>query len=91
MLPHHKFGIPTSKNIGDMHRQEAGLTDGQTDRWKNGVADSAIAICLPKFLTGHKNGFVKKRVELMIAANPVCMYIINRRPMVGVLVILASK
>ena len=46
MHPHTKFGIPTSKNIGDMHRTRSG-TDGRTD--------SAITICLPKFLLGHKN------------------------------------
>ena len=46
MHPHTKFGIPTSKNIGDMHRTRSG-TDGLTD--------SAITICLPKFLWGHKN------------------------------------
>ena len=38
MYPHTKFGIPTSKNIGDMDRTRKrdgrtdGLTDGQTDR-----------------------------------------------------------
>ena len=30
MHPHIKFGIPTSKNIGDMHRTRSG-TDGRTD------------------------------------------------------------
>ena len=30
MHPHIKFGIPTSKNIGDMHRTRSG-TDGPTD------------------------------------------------------------
>ena len=30
MHPHDKFGIPISKNIGDMHRTRSG-TDGQTD------------------------------------------------------------
>ena len=29
MHPHTKFGIPTSKNIGDMHRTRSG-TDGRT-------------------------------------------------------------
>ena len=53
--------------------------------------DSEITICLPKFLWGHKNSF-DKTIELMIAANPVCLYStsfinlsLNRRPMVGVL------
>ena len=32
--PHTKFGIPTSKNIGDMHRTQSG-TDGPTD-WRTG-------------------------------------------------------
>ena len=31
MHPHTKFGIPTSKNIGDMHRTRHG-TDGQAVR-----------------------------------------------------------
>ena len=29
MYPHTKFGIPTSKNLGDMHRTRSG-TDGRT-------------------------------------------------------------
>ena len=45
MHPHTKFGIPTSKNIGDMHGTQSG-TDGWTD--------GAITICLPKFLWGIK-------------------------------------
>ena len=33
MYPHTKFGIPTSKNIGDMDRtrKRVGHTDGRTD------------------------------------------------------------
>ena len=52
MYPHTKFGISTSKNIGDMDRtrKRDGRTDGRTD-WRT---DSAITICLPKFLWGHK-------------------------------------
>ena len=42
MHPQTKFGIPTSKNIGDMNR-----THSRTD--------SVITICPPKFLWGHKN------------------------------------
>ena len=49
MYPHTKFGIPTSKNIGDMDRTRK--RDGLTDR----RTDSVITICLPKFLWGHKN------------------------------------
>ena len=30
MHPQNKFGIPTSKNIGDMHRTRSGM-DGRTD------------------------------------------------------------
>ena len=44
MHPHTKFEIPTSKNIGDMDRT----------RKRDGRTDSAITICLPKFLWGHK-------------------------------------
>ena len=68
MHPHTKIGIPTSKNIGDVHQTGSGA-DGQTD----GGMDKAITICLPQFLWGHKNSFVKK-AELMIAANPVSIY-----------------
>ena len=46
MHPHTKFGILTSKNIGDIHRTQSG---------KDRRTDSAITICLPKFLWGHKN------------------------------------
>ena len=59
MHPHQKFGIPTSKNIGDMRWTgigTEGLTDGRTD----GGKDSAITICLPKVLRGHKNSYAKK-------------------------------
>ena len=49
MHPHTKFGIPTSKNIGDMDRTRK--RDGRTDGWM----DSVITLCLPKFLWGHKN------------------------------------
>ena len=61
MYPHTKFGIPTSKNIGDMDRTRKrdgrtdGRTDGLTDGRTDGRTDSAITICLPKFLWGHKN------------------------------------
>ena len=73
MHPHTKVGIPYSKNIGDMHRTGSG-TGGLTDRRTDGGMDKAIIICLPQFLWGHTNSFVKK-AELMIAANPVCIYI----------------
>ena len=35
MHPHTKFGIPNSKNIGDMHRTRSG-TDGHTDGLTDG-------------------------------------------------------
>ena len=47
MHAHTKFGIPTSKNIGDMHRTQSGM-DGRTDRWTG----------LPKFLLEHKKEYV---------------------------------
>ena len=52
-----------------LDRKRDGRTDGQTD----GGMDKVITICLSQFLWGHKNSFVKK-AELMIAANPVCIY-----------------
>ena len=42
---HTKFGIPTSKNIGDMHRTRSG-SDGQCDY-----------NVPPKVPLGHKNRF----------------------------------
>ena len=47
MYPQTKFGIPTSKNIGDMDRTQK----------RDGGTDGAITICFPKFLWGHKNSF----------------------------------
>ena len=44
MYPHTKFGIPTAKNIGNMDQT----------RKRDGRMDSAITICLPKFLWEHK-------------------------------------
>ena len=66
------------------------LTDGQTGGWML----IAITISLPNFLRGHKNSFVKKS-ELMIAANPLCIYSTSLykawSPSDGRFVILASK
>ena len=53
MYPHTEFGIPTSKNIGDMDRTRK--RDGQMDGLTDVRTDSAITVCLPKFLWGHKN------------------------------------
>ena len=41
MYPHTKFGIPTSKNIGDMDRtrKRDGRTDGRTDGLTDGLTD----------------------------------------------------
>ena len=49
MHPHTKFGIPTSKNIGEMDRTR------KRDRHTEGRTDSVITICLPKFLWGLEN------------------------------------
>ena len=65
MYPHTKFEIPTSKNIGDMDRTRK--PDGQTD----GRTDSAITICLPKFLWGHKNKVSKQKPSVSSVKNPV--------------------
>ena len=43
MYPHTKFGFPTSKNLGDMHRAGSG-TDGQCNYYMP-----------PKVPLGHKN------------------------------------
>ena len=70
MHPHTKFGIPTSKNKGDMHWTGSG-TDGRTDGRRNGQSNYYMPPTVP--LGGHKNSFVKK-AELMITGNPVCIY-----------------
>ena len=57
MYPHTKFGIPYSRNIGDMDRtrKRDGLTDGQCDYYMP-----------PKFLWGHKNGTFAPNVSFSI-------------------------
>ena len=65
MYPHTKFGIPTSKNIGDMDRTRK--RDGRTD----GGTDSAITICLPKFLWGHKN-------QISLTGGHPAIWVINK-------------
>ena len=75
MHPHQKFGIPTSKNIGDMHRTgigTEGLTDGRTDGRTEGRT-VRLLYADQKSFGGIKTVLLKK-VELMIAANPVCIY-----------------
>ena len=77
MHPHHKFGIPTSKNIGDMHPIGSGrnrLTDGRTEGRKESWTVRFL-YASQNSLRGIKTVLLKK-VELMIAANPVCIYII---------------
>ena len=44
--------------------------DGRTDGRRNGQSNYYMPPTVP---FGHKNSFVKK-AELMIAANPVCIY-----------------
>ena len=69
MHPHTKFGIPTSKNIGDMQGTRSG-TDGRTD----GRTDSAITICLPKFLWGIKTKLEDLKV---LRRSPDFLYNVN--------------
>ena len=47
---HTKFGIHTSKNIGDMHRTRSGM-DGQIDGQTDGRSDYYMP---PKVPLGHK-------------------------------------
>ena len=69
MHPHTKFEIPTSKNIGDMH-WTGSRTDGLMDGWRDGQCDYYTP---PKSsFGGIENSFVKK-IELLIATNPVCI------------------
>ena len=49
MHPHIQFGIPTSKNIGDMHRTRSG-TDGQCDYYKNHVRGQGQGHIDPKIV-----------------------------------------
>ena len=66
MHPHTKFGIPTSKNIGDMHRTGSG-TDGLTGGQRNGQSKYYMPPTVPFW--GIKTVLLKK-AELMIAAKP---------------------
>ena len=70
MYPHTKFGIPTSKNIGDMDRTRK--RDGHTD----GRTDSGITICLPKFLWGHKK-YRDKKFNFLKNYNPTPLDMYN--------------
>ena len=47
MYPHNKFGIPTSKNVGDMHRTRSG-TDGQCSQSSFGgiIVPVQCSICV---------------------------------------------
>ena len=56
MHPHTKFGIPTSKNIGDMHRTRSG-TDGWTVRLL--------------YASQSSFGGIKTRNQLIINTSPV--------------------
>ena len=73
MHPHTKFEIPTSKNIGDMDRTRK--RDGRTD----GRTDSAITICLPKFLWGHKKyefrRTLRKCQKVLISKGGCCRHV----------------
>ena len=55
MHPHTKFGIPTSKNIGDMHLTQVGWTDGLTDGRTDGQCDYYMPSQDP---LGHKNSTI---------------------------------
>ena len=71
MHPHTNIGIPTSKNIGDMHRTGSGtdgLTDGQTGEWTKQLLNASHSS-----FGGMKTVLLKK-TELMFAANPVSIY-----------------
>ena len=57
MYPHTKFGIPTSKNIGDMHWTRSG-TDGRTVRLLHASQSSFGGI---KTLKIHKRSTVLER------------------------------
>ena len=59
MYPHTKFGIPTSKNIGDMDRtrKRDGRTDGRTD----GLTDGRTVRLL--YASQSSFGGIKKIVQ----------------------------
>ena len=66
-----------------------GLMDGRMEAW---TVRLLHVYASQKSFGGIRNSSVKKRVELMIAANPVCIYSTSLyKAWVGVLVILASK
>ena len=67
MHPHTKFGIPTSKNIEDMHWTGSG-TDGRTKEWTKQLLYASHSSF------GGIETVLLKKAELMTAANPVCIY-----------------
>ena len=66
MYPHTKFGIPTSKNIGDMDRtrKRDGRTDGRTD----GLTDGRTVRLL--YASQSSFGGIKKNKYVLINSCP---------------------
>ena len=61
MHPHQKFGIPTSKNIGDMHQNQSEIgAEGLVDGRRQGQCNYYMP---PKSPLGHKNSSVKKKLS----------------------------
>ena len=59
MHPHTKFGIPTSKNIGDMHWTGSG-TDERSDGRRNGQSNHYLSPTVPLGGGGIKTVLLKK-------------------------------
>ena len=64
MYPHTKFGIPNSKNIGDMDRtrKRDGRTDGQTDGRTDGLTDGRTVRLL--YASQSSFGGIKIRYDI---------------------------
>ena len=77
MYPHTKFGIPTSKNIGDMDRtrKRDGLTDGRTVRLLYAPKVSLGGIKTVAYLSFHyckfgnlREGFIFAKLNRIVTA-----------------------
>ena len=71
MYPHTKFGIPTSKNIGDMDRtrKRDGRTDGRTDGLTDGLTDGRTVRLL--YASQSSFGGIKNNRKMFIVVDLV--------------------
>ena len=84
MYPHTKFGIPTSKNIGDMDRtrKRDGRTDGRTD----GLTDGRTVRLL--YASQSSFGGIKKIISY---SNPKIKILTSNKPMENAILNISKK